>query len=149
MTSKETFREQFSNFIADTEYYADAWDESLFGVISAYFEDKLVTLCVRLINSDLQVRKEEVDTVNEIFGAGYNIRNIKEMLENCSEDLSYFESSILEDLDLLDDTDENLAEEYADLISSLCDAVAEAKGDSGSGDDWDLEYIRNVLEQYN
>ena len=121
------FRLKYEQFVntSDAAEAEGLWDEAEYGEMEGYFFSIIMGVILHLIKADGTVDEEEVDYLNRNFGYSYTVGEVVDLYDSMGEEI---ERNWLENakagLELLRKMDEELAREYLELLSQICDIIS-------------------------
>lgn len=127
----EGFKLKFEKFLngCDSIEEIDLWDKEEYGEMDVFFTADLVSVIVKLIVSDGEVTKKEVDYLNSLLGFDYGIEEVADIYEDCGDAIdAFFDDELESSIDMIRKVNEKLADAYADLLVTACDLVSESDG---------------------
>lgn len=127
----EGFKLGYEKFIigCDSQEELKGWDVISDGEMEGYYSNILVTVIMKLIASDGIFSEKEVRYFNEMFGFEYSAEELKNVYENCADEIEAdFCDEIEEAVDKLEEINKELAEAFKNLLGLVGDIVSASDG---------------------
>ena len=127
----EEFRVKYEKFLigCDAIEEMDRWNKDTLGEMDVFYENDLLSLIIRLVAADGKISAREVEYINKTFGFDYTADSLKEIYENCRDEIGdsfddVFKNGVL----YMKSVNEKLADAYEELLGIVCDIVVESDG---------------------
>lgn len=127
----QSFKTKYESFLTgcDALESLKLWDLEENGEMDVYFSNDLVSIIIRLIAADGDISQSEVEFLNDVFGFEYNVEELKDIYEQCGDNIkTIFDNEIENGLKNLNTINPKLADMYKELIDLICDIVIESDG---------------------
>lgn len=127
----EDFKLKFEKFLigCDSIEEMGLWNLDEYGEMDVFYTADLTGMIIRLIAADGNITEKEVSFLNDVFGFDYTVCELKEIYENCADNIaSVFEAGAKNGLTLMRSVSEKLANAYYELIITICDIVIASDG---------------------
>lgn len=128
----------------------DKWDKDVYGELDAYCLNEFVSTILRLIMVDGEISEKEVEYVNRNFGFSYDAGSLREVYDNCQDEINSpsFYERIREDIELLRGVNSKLAEEFTELLTLICKIIAASDEILTEEEKIELQRVEGLLEAY-
>lgn len=127
----ESFKLKLEKFLLGCDAIEELglWDKEQYGEMDVFYQNDLVSIIIRLIAADGVISGREVDYLNKNFGFSYSIAELRDVYQNCREEIGHsFDETFENGITLMRSINEKLADAYKELLSLICDIIIESDG---------------------
>lgn len=127
----ESFKLKLEKFLlgCDAIEELELWDKEQYGEMDVFYQNDLVSIIIRLIVTDGVISGREVDYLNKNFGFSYSIAELRDVYQNCREEIGRsFDEAFVNGITLMRSINEKLADAYKELLGLICDIIIESDG---------------------
>lgn len=127
----ESFKLKLEKFLlgCDAVEELGLWDKEQYGEMDVFYQNDLVSIIIRLIAADGVISGREVDYLNKNFGFSYSIAELRDVYQNCREEIGHsFDEAFENGITLMRSINEKLADAYKELLGLICDIIIESDG---------------------
>lgn len=127
----ESFKLKLEKFLLGCDAIEELglWDKEQYGEMDVFYQNDLVSIIIRLIAADGVISGREVDYLNKNFGFSYSIAELRDVYQNCREEIGHsFDEAFENGITLMRSINEKLADAYKELLGLICDIIIESDG---------------------
>ena len=127
----ESFKLKLEKFLLGCDAIEELglWDKEQYGEMDVFYQNDLVSIIIRLIAADGVISGRDVDYLNKNFGFSYSIAELRDVYQNCREEIGHsFDETFENGITLMRSINEKLADAYKELLSLICDIIIESDG---------------------
>ena len=127
----ESFKLKLEKFLLGCDAIEELglWDKEKNGEMDVFYQNDLVSIIIRLIAADGVISGREVDYLNKNFGFSYSIAELRDVYQNCREEIGHsFDETFENGITLMRSINEKLADAYKELLGLICDIIIESDG---------------------
>lgn len=127
----ESFKLKLEKFLLGCDAIEELglWDKEQYGEMDVFYQNDLVSVIIRLIAADGVISGREVDYLNKNFGFSYSIAELRDVYQNCREEIGHsFDEAFENGITLMRSINEKLADAYKELLGLICDIIIESDG---------------------
>ena len=127
----ESFKLKLEKFLLGCDAIEELglWDKEKNGEMDVFYQNDLVSIIIRLIATDGVISGREVDYLNKNFGFSYSIAELRDVYQNCREEIGHsFDEAFENGITLMRSINEKLADAYKELLGLICDIIIESDG---------------------
>ena len=127
----ESFKLKLEKFLLGCDAIEELglWDKEQYGEMDVFYQNDLVSIFIRLIAADGVISGREVDYLNKNFGFSYSIAELRDVYQNCREEIGHsFDETFENGITLMRSINEKLADAYKELLGLICDIIIESDG---------------------
>ena len=127
----ESFKLKLEKFLLGCDAIEELglWDKEKNGEMDVFYQNDLVSIIIRLIAADGVISGREVDYLNKNFGFSYSIAELRDVYQNCREEIGHsFDEAFENGITLMRSINEKLADAYKELLGLICDIIIESDG---------------------
>ncbi|MBQ8494777.1 MAG: hypothetical protein IJ465_03385 [Clostridia bacterium] len=127
----ESFKLKLEKFLLGCDAIEELglWDKEQYGEMDVFYQNDLVSVIIRLIAADGVISGREVDYLNKNFGFSYSIAELRDVYQNCREEIGHsFDETFENGITLMRSINEKLADAYKELLGLICDIIIESDG---------------------
>ena len=127
----ESFKLKLEKFLLGCDAIEELglWDKEQYGEMDVFYQNDLVSIIIRLIAADGVISGREVDYLNKNFGFSYSIAELRDVYQNCREEIGHsFDETFENGITLMRSINEKLADAYKELLGLICDIIIESDG---------------------
>ena len=127
----ESFRLKYEAFLigCDSVEELGLWDKETLGEMESFYANDLTSVIIRLIATDGEVTKKEVEYLNKAFGFTYTLEELAAIYNADEEELGHaFDENFENGITYMRKINAGLADAYKELLALICDIIIESDG---------------------
>lgn len=125
----EQFKSLYERFLigCDSIEEMGEWNIEEYGDMDVFYSNDLIGVILRLIVSDGIISDKEVNYLNKTFDFDYSIEELKDVYENCKEELQdTYDDNFSSGLIIMKSINLKLAEAYKELLRLICEIIIQS-----------------------
>ena len=153
--SVDAFNSLYEAFLEECDALENEgkWNVEHYGDMETWFYNDFLCAIIHMIAADGQIKQPEIDYLNELLGDtslgfSYTYPELRELMAEQQERIDdLFENEITKEYKLLQVIDEQIANDYLDLMVLLCGIISKSDGDIDDAERAEAENLFYALSK--
>ncbi len=153
--SVDAFNSLYEAFVEECDVLENdgKWNVEHYGDMETWFYNDFLCAIIHMIAADGQIKQPEVDYLNELLGNTslgftYTYPELRTLMAEQKERIdALFENEISKEYKLLHAMDEQVANDYLDLMVLLCGIISKSDGDIDDAERAEAENLFYTLSK--